>query len=156
MACLIHFHLVRPVSRKCNCNPLAYWNVWQEFSNSVYIVVFLSLSVKNDLKWMPQYVPDEKSILVLFMAGCRQAANHHRSQCWLISMSPNGGIRPQSTITHWSKLHILKSMHLYRCNDSSSTTYKFWYTISKRLVYLAAFNLYNNIWIWLLATQKYD
>ena len=47
------------------------------------------------LRWMPQDLTDDKSIWVQVMAWCRQATSHYLSQCWPISMSPNGVTRPQ-------------------------------------------------------------
>ena len=40
------------------------------------------------LRWMPQYMFDDKSTLVQVMAWCCQATSHYLSQCWSWSMSP--------------------------------------------------------------------
>ena len=47
------------------------------------------------LRCMPLDITDDKSTLVQVMAWCRQATNHYLSQCWPISLSPNGVTRPQ-------------------------------------------------------------
>ena len=53
------------------------------------------VSCKIVLKWMPTDLTDGKSTLVQIMAWCRQATSHYLSQCWPISVSPYGVIRPQ-------------------------------------------------------------
>ena len=47
------------------------------------------------LRWMPEYVINEKSTLVQVMAWCHQATSHYLSQCWPRSVSPYGVSRPQ-------------------------------------------------------------
>ena len=53
------------------------------------------ISYKIALRWMPQDVTDDKSILVQVMAWCRQATGDYLSQCWPRYLSPHGVTRPQ-------------------------------------------------------------
>ena len=47
------------------------------------------------LSGTPLDLTDDKSTLVQIMAWCRQATSHYLSQCWPISMLPNGVTRPK-------------------------------------------------------------
>ena len=47
------------------------------------------------LRWMPLDLTDDMSTLLLLMAWCCQVTSHYLSQCWPISMSPNGVTRPK-------------------------------------------------------------
>ena len=67
-------------------------------------LVIFKLTLVNDgwgiyyeiaLRLMPLDLTDDKSTLVQVMAWCREATSHYLSQCWPISMSPNGVTRPQ-------------------------------------------------------------
>ena len=42
------------------------------------------ISYEIALRWMPQDLTDDKSILFQVMAWCRQATSHYLSQCWQI------------------------------------------------------------------------
>ena len=54
-----------------------------------------SISHEIALRWMPLDLTDDKSTLVQVMAWCRQATSHYLSQCWHISVSPNGITKPR-------------------------------------------------------------
>ena len=58
------------------------------------------------LKWLPPDLTDELSTLIQVMAWCRQATSHYLSQCWLISLSPYGIIRPQ-----WVNMLLVIRLH---------------------------------------------
>ena len=62
-----------------------------------------SISCKIALRWIPQDVSDDKSILVQVMSWCCQATSHYSSQCWLLTsrMLPYGVTRP-----HWISLTL--------------------------------------------------
>ena len=55
----------------------------------------LSISCEIVLRWTPQDLTDDKSILVQVMAWCRQATSYYLSQCWPRSLAPYGVTRPQ-------------------------------------------------------------
>ena len=63
--------------------------------NPVLLIGIFRSSHDNALRWMPQDLTDDKSILVQVMAWCRQATSHYLSQCWPRSMSPHGITRSQ-------------------------------------------------------------
>ena len=64
-----------------------------EFSNS-YMMLAGTLT-EIALRWMPQYLTNEKSALVQVMVWWRQATSHYLSQYWPRFMSPYGITRPQ-------------------------------------------------------------
>ena len=68
------------------------------------------ISYEIALRWMPQYLTDDKSTLVKVMAWCRQATSHYLSQCWPRSMSPYGVIRPQWVNISWHWNHRVVMM----------------------------------------------
>ena len=67
------------------------------------LLIGIYRSHDNALRWMPQDLSDDKSILDQVMAWCRQATSHYQSQCWLSSLSPYGIARPQwvNHIAEW-------------------------------------------------------
>ena len=58
------------------------------------------VSYEIALRWMPQDLTDDKSILVQVMVCCCQATNHCLSQYWPRSLSPYGVTRPQWINSH--------------------------------------------------------
>ena len=65
-------------------------------------IKILSTFCEIAIRWMPQFLTDDKSTLLQVMAWCRQATSHYLSQCWPRSMSPYGVIRPQWVNAHFS------------------------------------------------------
>ena len=63
--------------------------------NLVLLIDIFRSSHNHALRWMPQELPDDNSILVRVMAWCREATSHYLSQCWLNSLSPYGAARPK-------------------------------------------------------------
>ena len=66
------------------------------------------------LRWMPQDLTDDKSILVQVMACCLMAPSHYLNQCWPKSPTPYGVTRPQwvkRELDNWkeSKLFLWKT-----------------------------------------------
>ena len=59
------------------------------------LLIGISRSYDNALRWMPLDLTDDKLTLVQVMAWCHQATSHNLSQCWLSSLSPYGVARPQ-------------------------------------------------------------
>ena len=55
----------------------------------------MSTSFETALRWMPQNMFDEKSILVQIMTLCHRAKSHYLRQCGHRSISPYGGTRLQ-------------------------------------------------------------
>ena len=87
-------------SEKCSCN---FKLVIFKFISRIII---LSISCNIALRWMPEYLTDNKSTLVQVMAWCRQVPSHCLNQCWPSSMMPYGITRPQwvnscTCSTHW-------------------------------------------------------
>ena len=83
-------------------------------------------SCETGIRWMPQDLTVEKSILVQVMAWCRQAKSHCLSQCWARSKSPHGINRPQYVKQiRWTSLDCISNpswlWHLY-CNQVHSST----------------------------------
>ena len=75
------------------------------------LLIAIFRSHDNTLRWMPQDLTDDVSILVQVMAWCHQATSHYLSQCWLSLLSPYDVARPQ-----WIKgSHV--SSHLVTCTS---------------------------------------
>ena len=62
---------------------------------SIVSLIGIFSSYDDALKWMPQDLTNNTSILVEVMSWCRQTASHYLSQCWLKSMSPYDVTLPQ-------------------------------------------------------------
>ena len=70
--------------------------------NPVLLIGIFRTSEENALRWMPQDVTYDRSILVQVMAWCRQATSHYLSQCWPRSLSPYDVTRPKwANMTEW-------------------------------------------------------
>ena len=52
-------------------------------------------SEDTDLRWMPQDLADDESMLVQVMAWFHQAITHYLNQCWLRWITPYVATRPQ-------------------------------------------------------------
>ena len=80
-------------------NSLAPGRSWCDFKNVIFNLALLigifKSSYDNVLRWMPQNLTYDKSILVQVMAWCRQATSHYLDQCWPRSPMPYGVTRPQ-------------------------------------------------------------
>ena len=92
---LCNFHW----SERVSLNSLAPGRFVCDFENSisnlVSLIGILRSLYDNALRWMPQNITGDKSILGQVMAWYRQATSHSLSQCWPRCMSPYGVIRPQ-------------------------------------------------------------
>ena len=71
-------------------------NLWiPGWCGTMFYCILLKFIIQNSslgtryetaLRWMPQNLSDEKSILVQVMAWCCQELSHYLSQCWPRSM----------------------------------------------------------------------
>ena len=89
---------------------------------------------------------DDKSTLVQVMAWCHQATSHYLSQCWPLSMSPNGVTRPQ-----WVNIPTFFMPYWLKFSFYSFFSLIYWNTLNHRspLCYIAYLNLYisyPNFW----------
>ena len=87
LSVLQRLNSLAPGGPKCDSKNLIF--------NLVLLTGIFRSSYENALRWLPQDLTDDKSILVQVMAWCRQATSHYLSQCWLSSLSPYGIARPQ-------------------------------------------------------------
>ena len=95
--CILHHSstfTLAPGRSECDCKNGIF--------NLVLLIGIFRSSHDNALRWMPQDLTDDKSILVQVMAWCCQATSHYLSQCWLSFFPPYAVTRPQ-----WVKtLHV--------------------------------------------------
>ena len=112
-------HFTVKFDDKCECiliffNSLApgrsEYNSEYVIFNLVLLISIFRYSHDNALRWMTQYLTDDKSTLVQVMACCRQATSHYLSLCWPRSLSPHGVTRPQ-----WVKITGHARLDLYFC-----------------------------------------
>ena len=74
------------------------WNFGYVIFKLILVMDGWCISREIALRWMPLDLTVNRSTLVQVMAWCRQATNHHRSQCWTRSLSPH-----DITRTPWFK-----------------------------------------------------
>ena len=65
------------------------------------------------LRWVPQYLTEDKSTLVQVMAWCRQATSHNLNQCWPRFVSPNGVTGPQ-WVKNYERIRCVSGTWKYR------------------------------------------
>ena len=63
--------------------------------------LYIVMSCKVALRWMPLDFTDDQSTLVQVKAWCRQVTSHYLSQCWPRFVSPYGVTRPP-----WVKIQL--------------------------------------------------
>ena len=81
---------------------------WNQFINSLYprrsgcwrcnfqswfTYWYLHIFLDNALRWVPQYITDDKPTLAQVWAWCHQATSHYLNQWWPSSLTYIGGIR---------------------------------------------------------------
>ena len=91
------------------------WNHRHVIFKQILVIDGWGISSEIALIWMTLDFADDQSTLVQVMTWCRQATSHSLSQCWPISMSPNGVTRPQ-WVNSLIKLPFFKEKWIIKCH----------------------------------------